>query len=77
MTEDPSLNSSLKRNIEALRRRRQEQQAAAALDERLAQRITRFAGSMRFIYVHALLYGFWIIGNLGWVVGGIRPSRGG
>src|SRR5436309_5416293 len=67
MSDDRSLNSSLRRNIDALRRRRQQEEAQAALDERLATAITRFAGSMRFVYVHALVYGLWIIGNLGWI----------
>src|SRR5438045_9693660 len=66
---DNSLNSSLRRNIDALRRRREEEDARAAFDERLASAITRFAGSMRFVYAHALVYGFWIVANLGWVPG--------
>jgi uncharacterized membrane protein len=71
MTDD-SLNSSLKRNIAALRRRRHEEEARASSDERLASAITRFSGSMRFVYVHALLYGAWIVANLGWIPG-VRP----
>jgi uncharacterized membrane protein len=69
---DNSLNSSLRRNIDALRRRRGEEDANARFDERLANAITRFAGSMRFVYAHALVYGFWIVANLGWVPG-VRP----
>jgi uncharacterized membrane protein len=69
---DNSLNSSLRRNIDALRRRRAEEDARANVDERLANAITRFAGSMRFVYAHALVYGVWIIANLGWVPG-VRP----
>jgi uncharacterized membrane protein len=69
---DNSLNSSLRRNIDALRRRREEEEANARFDERLANTITRFAGSMRFVYAHALVYGLWIVGNLG-VVPGVRP----
>ena len=68
MTDD-SLNSSLKRNIAALRRRRDEEEARASADERIARAITRFSGSMRFVYVHAALYGAWIIANLGWIAG--------
>jgi uncharacterized membrane protein len=66
-----TLNSSLRRNIEALRQRRQEEEASASFEERVASRITRFTGSMRFVYVHAALYGGWILANLGWL--GVRP----
>ena len=62
-----SLNSALRRNIDALRRRRRQEEANAALDERLASAIARFAGSMRFVYAHALIYGLWIVVNLGWL----------
>jgi uncharacterized membrane protein len=64
-----SLNSSLRRNIEALRHWREQEEAEATFEERLASRITRFTGSMRFVYFHALIYGFWIIANLGWIPG--------
>ena len=66
-----SLNSSLVRNIEALRRRRREEDAAASFQDRLARGITRFTGSLRFVYLHAALYGFWIVANLGWL--GLDP----
>src|SRR5689334_25286460 len=68
MTDD-SLNSSLRRNIAALRKRRDEEEAKASADERLARAITRFSGRMRFVYVHAAIYGFWIVANLGWIPG--------
>jgi uncharacterized membrane protein len=63
------LNSALARNIEALRSRRRAEDAAATAEERIASAITRFTGSMRFVYLHAAGYGFWIIANLGWVPG--------
>jgi uncharacterized membrane protein len=66
---DDSLNSALRRNIDALRRRRAEEEAQASVEARLATAITRFTGSMRFVFVHALVYGFWIVANLGWVPG--------
>jgi uncharacterized membrane protein len=72
MAENDSLNSSLRRNIDALRRRRENEEARASLDERLANAITRFAGSMRFVYVHLTLYGGWILANLG-ALPGVRP----
>jgi uncharacterized membrane protein len=64
---DGSLNSALRRNIEALRERRKREIEAAPLQERLAQYITNFTGSMRFVYIHVALYGFWILANLGCV----------
>ena len=67
--EPQSLNSALTRNIEALRQRREEEEAAASLQERVASSVTRFTGSMRFVYVHAFAYGFWILANLGWIPG--------
>ena len=66
-----SLNSSLRRNIDALRKRREGEEANASFEERFAQAITRFTGSMRFVYVHAAIYGFWIVANLGRL--GLKP----
>lgn len=67
--EPDSLNRSLRRNIEALRRRREDEDANASVEERLAAAITRFSGSMRFVFVHVLIYGSWIVANLGWIPG--------
>jgi uncharacterized membrane protein len=67
-----TLNSSLRRNIDALRRRRETEQEQATFEERLASAITRFSGTMRFVYLHAAIYGFWIVANLG-VIPGLRP----
>ena len=67
-----SLSSGLQRNIDALQKRRAQQEASATFEERLARRITRFTGSMRFVYVHAALYGFWVVANLG-LLPAIRP----
>ena len=67
-----SLNSALRRNIQALRERRQREFEEAPVEERLARAITRFAGSMRFVYLHVGLYGFWIAANLA-LVPAVRP----
>ncbi len=67
---DPdSLNSALRRNIEALRERRRQDEENATFQDRLAERITRFTGSMSFVFLHLAGYGFWIVANLGWVPG--------
>src|SRR5512147_3113111 len=55
--EPDSLSSSLKRNIRALEDRRRQQAAAATWEERIAEAITRFTGSMRFVYLHVVLFG--------------------
>lgn len=67
--EPDSLNSALRRNIDAMRARRQEYAARAPLQDRIADTITGFTGSMRFVYLHLAIYGFWIVANLGWVPG--------
>jgi uncharacterized membrane protein len=67
-----SLSNTLRQNIETLRERRRRERESATLEQRVAQRITDFAGSMRFVYLHVALYGFWIVANLGWI-GGLRP----
>lgn len=59
------LSSALRRNIEALEARRKQEFAAATVEARVAEAITRFTGSMRFVYVHLALYGAWIAVNLG------------
>lgn len=66
------LDSALDRNIRALVRRKQEEEASASMQERLADAITRFAGSMVFVYLHLAVFGFWIAANLG-VVPFVRP----
>src|ERR671926_1236302 len=65
----PGLSSVLERNIEALKQRREREGAEATVQERIADAITRFTGSMLFVYIHLAIFGFWIIANLGWVPG--------
>ena len=69
MTDEETLNSALRRNIEVLRRRREEEEARASAEERVARAVTRFSGSIRFVYLHLFLYGGWIVANLGWIPG--------
>jgi uncharacterized membrane protein len=65
----PGLSSVLERNIQALHERRQQEEARAGVQERIADAITRFTGSMTFVYLHLAVFGFWIVANLGWVPG--------
>lgn len=57
----------LRRNIEAMRDQRRKDQANASRQEKIAQAITDFAGSMRFVYLHMTVFGGWIVVNLGWI----------
>jgi uncharacterized membrane protein len=59
------MGSVLLRNIELLKSRRGHEEAAASFQERLAAAITRFTGSMGFVYLHLLLFASWILLNLG------------
>ncbi|MEZ2131504.1 DUF1003 domain-containing protein [Sinorhizobium sp. CB7] len=60
-----TVSRRLDRNIEALLERRQEEVRHASLQDRVAGAITRFAGSMTFVYIHAIVFGAWIIANIG------------
>ncbi|MDQ0571128.1 putative membrane protein [Variovorax paradoxus] len=66
-SDEPPVAAVVDRNIAALVRRRQQQKISTGLQDRMADAITRFAGSMRFVYLHLLIYGGWIVVNLGWV----------
>jgi uncharacterized membrane protein len=55
------------RNIQALLARRQEDERNKGLQDRTADAITRFTGSMRFVYIHLAVFGLWIFINLGWL----------
>ncbi len=57
----------LDRNIKALRERRLQEERSASWQERIADEITRFTGSMLFVYIHLAVFGFWIVANLHWI----------
>lgn len=40
-------------------------QAVRSMEDRLADRITGFAGSMWFVYIHTIWFGVWLMVNLG------------
>src|SRR4051795_6336069 len=63
------LTPVLERNIEALCKRRKREEQASSLQERAADAITRFTGSMSFVYLHLLIFGLWIVTNLHWMPG--------
>jgi uncharacterized membrane protein len=52
--------------------RREREEAQASREERVAQAITDFTGSMKFVYLHLAIFGVWVVANLG-LVPGISP----
>lgn len=66
-TVDPTpdtLAQVVHRNIDALIASRQELERNRALGDRIADRVTRFAGSLPFVVVHLTLFGTWIVWNV-------------
>ncbi|MBR0654168.1 DUF1003 domain-containing protein [Plastoroseomonas arctica] len=68
-TAAPDLGSALTRNIKVLEQRRRDAAAREKPEQRVAQAVTRFTGSMRFVYLHLALFGCWIAINVGLVPG--------
>lgn len=58
------MTETLAVNIDRLTARRRREEANASFPDRLAARITAFTGSMRFVAIHAALFGGWIAWNL-------------
>jgi uncharacterized membrane protein len=65
------LSSVVHRNIRALLDARQRQEREAGFEQRVADAITRFTGSMPFVYLHAVFIAMWFIVNLGLI--GLKP----
>jgi uncharacterized membrane protein len=54
-------------NIERLIAIRDAEERKKGLQEKAADLLTRFSGSMLFVYVHAVWFGLWIALNVGWL----------
>ncbi len=65
----PKINLShhLERNIRVIEKLREEAERARTFESRAADAITSFAGSMKFLYLHAAWFIIWIAINMGWV----------
>jgi uncharacterized membrane protein len=66
-TEQPGTARIVERNIRALLAERESEHERLGWQDRLAAMITDFTGSMTFVYVHAIVFGGWILVNLGWI----------
>jgi uncharacterized membrane protein len=63
----PHLAKVLQRNIETLLEMRCQADESRCLQDKVADWITRFSGSMAFVYLHAIWFGVWIAINEGWL----------
>ena len=61
----------VERNIGALAARQEQENQRKKWQDRLADAVTAFTGSMTFVFLHLLLFGLWISWNLGWL--GLKP----
>ena len=59
----------VERNIQTLLERRRSEEKRMHWQDKLADAISRFTGSMPFVFIHAVIYGLWIAINLGWIKG--------
>jgi uncharacterized membrane protein len=64
-------NRVLERNIEALLAARRRSEKRKGTQEKAADTITRFTGTMAFVYLHVAIIGGWIVVNLG--AFGVKP----
>lgn len=55
------------KNISDIVEMRAEEERRKSLQERVADVLTLFSGSMVFVYVHTVWFGFWILLNVGWL----------
>jgi uncharacterized membrane protein len=68
---DDGMANIVVRNISALLERRKEENNRKTKQEQVADSITRFTGSMLFVYIHLAIYASWILWNIG--VFGLQP----
>jgi uncharacterized membrane protein len=66
------LSGIVRKNIESLTAFRRDRERQKTRQENVADAITKFAGSMPFVYLHVALFGGWLIVNSG-LVPGIKP----
>jgi uncharacterized membrane protein len=56
----------VERNIRSLIAHRQRDERKQTGQQRVADAITRFTGSLTFVYVHLVVFGLWIFTSCGW-----------
>ena len=71
LTQMPGMARIVERNIDALLERQKAEERHKTFEERIADAITRFTGSMLFVYIHLILFSVWIFWNAGVI--GLKP----
>jgi len=61
--------SAIRQNVEAVVKLEENFLRDRSLSDRLADVIAAFAGSLKFVALHAVVYGLWIVINLGKIPG--------
>jgi len=61
----------VERNIKALTERQQRENQERKWQDRVADAVTGFTGSMTFVFIHLVIFGAWVFWNLGWL--GLKP----
>ena len=68
----------VERNVRALVELAAEQERARSTGDRIASAVSGFAGSMKFVYFHAVAFGLWLAMENGWIptIGGYHLTFG-
>ena len=67
MSDNQGMNRVLVGNIRTLLQKREAELRAGGWQQLWINAVTRFAGSVTFVYLHLVLVGLWIAINLGWL----------
>lgn len=71
MDQTSHVTKAVRRNVNVIRKMRQKADEQRGVQDRIADKITGFFGSMTFVWLHVAWFGFWILANLK-VVPGIQ-----
>ncbi len=64
-TNQDTLAAAIHRNIQAIARMEEDYNQRRSLADRITDRVGDFSGSMEFVVIHVLIFGAWILLNLG------------
>ena len=69
--EAPEVLQIVERNVNALLHRKKEDRKNRGLTEKIVDAITSFAASMASVFIHSVVFGVWVLWNLGLL--GLKP----